>query len=702
MSDTVPPRSEGLAAPAVGWASGALGVVQAADREIARQVAVRARAVAEFAASRPASVDRAQGVPGAMSAERWAGRAEVLRPVSEWATAELAVACNLTRPAAEALLAESLTVVHRLPGTLVALEAGVLHRGHLWHLVDKVAPIGDDVLRGQVEAELLDWVGRRRQVTTPAQLGARARVVVARRDAAAVARRLAAALTERGVYLRAERAEGMACVSVVCTVAEARALHAALLACADALTDDPDADSVGADDPDTGGGDAAGAVADDPDTGSGDAAGAVSGPPRTRGHKAVDALLDLVLRPGESDVPPVRVLLHVVASVATLLGGDAPGEIDGEPVPAEMARQLARAFAGLHPVAGDTEPADSESAGTERNDSEGSDTASTDSAGTAAAAAAVGAGTGDANAVPVEPEMPVRGDAAAGVPGGDPVDAAGGPIERAEAELDADDFDRWLAELVDEAFRNAPAPGDPGWSPGAPPEPEPPEPELPEAEPPGVGDRRCGGGDLRGWDAGRALDHHDATASATTAGVTTAGAPHGVPGGGWWAAADRAVDDAGAAVHAAGLALAHADRAVGTALRAHAAVEADWAAGPAGRVNAAHDTLGALAAATDTQRAELAALLAATGGGGLVDRPRIVLTDAVSGALRALTDLPGLRRAAHCDRPACRRSPDTCGHDLTARPGLGPPTPTAGYTPGAALDVLTGDVGRGRAITGSD
>ena len=42
-------------APAVGWASGPLGAVQAADREIAQQTAVRARAVAEFAATRPAT-----------------------------------------------------------------------------------------------------------------------------------------------------------------------------------------------------------------------------------------------------------------------------------------------------------------------------------------------------------------------------------------------------------------------------------------------------------------------------------------------------------------------------------------------------------------------------------------------------------------------------------------------------------------------
>jgi hypothetical protein len=67
MVESPRPNSR-VPAPSVGSASGPLGDVQAADREIARQTAVRARAVAEFAASRPASDDRAQGEPGAMSA----------------------------------------------------------------------------------------------------------------------------------------------------------------------------------------------------------------------------------------------------------------------------------------------------------------------------------------------------------------------------------------------------------------------------------------------------------------------------------------------------------------------------------------------------------------------------------------------------------------------------------------------------------
>jgi hypothetical protein len=45
-----------------------------------------------------------------------------------------------------------------------------------------------------------------------------------------------------------------------------------------------------------------------------------------------------------------------------------------------------------------------------------------------------------------------------------------------------------------------------------------------------------------------------------------------------------------------------------------------------------------------------------------------------------------LRRTGNCGAPACRRTRQTCTHDLTGRPGLGAPGPTDGYRPGAALD----------------
>ncbi|WP_171058342.1 HNH endonuclease signature motif containing protein, partial [Modestobacter altitudinis] len=157
-------------------------------------------------------------------------------------------------------------------------------------------------------------------------------------------------------------------------------------------------------------------------------------------------------------------------------------------------------------------------------------------------------------------------------------------------------------------------------------------------------------------------------------------------GVGWWAAADRAVEDASRAGYEAQQALAHAQRMVHTAARADAADEAAWRAGPAGRVDAAGDALAALAAAARTDREALAGLLARTAGGGLADRPRIALVDALTGALVSLTDLPELRRTGQCGQPTCRRDPAACPHDLTGRPGLGAPGPTASYRPGAALD----------------
>ena len=224
--------------PPVGLAAGPLGVVQAADREIARQTALRARAVAEFAASRPASDDRVQGELGAMSAERWATRPEGLREVSEWAAQELVVALSISTEGAELLLTRSLTLLHRLPGTLAALEAGAMHPGHLWPMLEKVAPIEDATVRAEVEASLLRWAAGR--VTTPAQLGARARREVARRDARAAARQLTAAIARRGVRMQPGQVDGMAAVTALFTQPEALVFHKALSAYADAVPDNPE------------------------------------------------------------------------------------------------------------------------------------------------------------------------------------------------------------------------------------------------------------------------------------------------------------------------------------------------------------------------------------------------------------------------------------------------------------------------------
>ncbi len=224
--------------PAVGWASGPLGAVQAAEREIARQTALRARAVADFAATRPAAADRQPGRPGSMSAERRAARPEVLADVSEWAVQELVVALSITSRAAGELLTRSLTLVHRLPGTLAALESGALHLGHLWPMLEKVAPVTDPKVRARLERDLLAWVAAR-EVTTPAQLGAKVRRELLARSVRSAARDLEAALRRRGVHVQPDRVDGMATFSALLTVPEAAALLAALGRYADDLDDDP-------------------------------------------------------------------------------------------------------------------------------------------------------------------------------------------------------------------------------------------------------------------------------------------------------------------------------------------------------------------------------------------------------------------------------------------------------------------------------
>jgi hypothetical protein len=585
--------------PSVALSEGPLGAVQAADREIAHQTAVRAKAVAKFAASRPATADRGQGEPGAMSPERWAVRPDVLRSVSEWAAQELVVALSISTQAAESLLERSLTLVHRLPGTLAALEAGALHPGHLWPMLDKVAPIEDDEVRAEVEAELLRWAARR--VTTPAQLGAKARREVLRRGARSAARDLEKAIRKRGVHLHAGLTDGMAAVTSLLTLPEARLLVQALEAYADAVPDDPEK-------------------------------------PRSRQQKMADCLLDLVLRPGETDAPSVQLVLTVVASMATLAGGDEPGEVEGHVVPAAMVRELLRRIAG-RPSA-----PDAVSAGEEPETDD-----------------AIGPGIVEPAVADGSPSF--DGTRAAGP---DPTGATcpSPSPDAAEMRTDVDDEEneRWWAEVERQVLAE-----ELGLTPEHPPEGVIPTPARADADPeegqPGPS------GPVAAGDAG---PPHEATAPAD--------------GHDWWRTADAAVAQAGQSLLDVMQGLSHARRLVRAARVADDADEASWKAGPGGRVAKAEDAFAVLDRCTDEQRAWLADLLAMTGGGGLVDRPRIALTDALSGTLLALTDLSELRRVGTCGARTCRREPGRCDHDLRGRPGLTPPGPTNGYRPGAALD----------------
>jgi hypothetical protein len=564
MTERIAGAEDDPGTPPVGWAAGPLGAVQRAGRAIGRQMAQQARAVAEFAATRHASLDRSAGQPGAMSAGRRAARPQVLADVSEWAAQELVVALSISQRAAEQLLERSLTLVHRLPGTLTALEMGALNPGHLWPLLEHVAPIGDDDLRAEVEAELVAWVTGR-SVTTGAQLGAKARRVVLARDVRAAARRLTAALRSRGVTSRPGTTEGTAVISALLTVPEAQAVMDALGRYVDASDDDPD------------------------DT-------------RTRGEKMADCLLDLVLRPGETGLPPVQAQVTLVASLSTMAGGDEPGEIGGEPVPAEMVRALARAL-GLIPATelDATEPEATQPDATEPD--------ATEPGGAVVCALDAADLAREEQALEVWWQATEARVLAEGWGGAE----APPPAEQ----------ERWLAEQA--RFEGIPA--------------------LREM-----------------WDPGESRDPIPDSATGTGSGVEME------TGTGHWAAADGAVDTAGLAVLELDRALTRARTAVSRAERADAKDEQAWQRSPAGRLTGAAHSLHALAAMTTDQRAALAALLDRTSGGGLVDRPRIAVRDALTGALLALTDSIELRRVARTGT------------------GLGPPPDSPGYRPGARLD----------------
>jgi len=485
----------------------------------------------------------------------------VLADVSEWAAQELVVALSITQKAADDLLTRSLTLVHRLPRTLAALETGALHPGHLWPMLEKVAPVADRGVRDRLERDLLRWMAAR-DVTTPAQLGAKVRRELLARDVRTAARDLEEALRRRGVYARPDRVDGMAVLSALVTVPEAEAMLSALGRYADALDDQ-------------------------------------EGPGRTRQQKMADCLLDLVLRPGETNLPPVQAHLTLVAPVATMVGGDAPGEISGQPVPAELVRALARAL-GLVP---DVAPADARP-----------------------------------DAPSVDPET-------------NPVDD-----EHRRAALE-----RWWAEVEEHALR-----GEWGGEDSPPPD---------ELE--------------RWWRLGSEWygdpPGQRARVDVGEVGPSTDGAGEGTPPE-WWAAADRAVDTVGETLLELDRRLARARSAVDLAEIADAADDEARERSPAAGLTSATDVLTALAHASSAQRAGVRHLLERTGGGGLVDRPMIAVTDALTGALLALTDARELRARASCGSPACRRPGVACTHDLGDRPGLGPPGPDAGYRPGMALD----------------
>jgi hypothetical protein len=294
-----------------------LSEVRAAQAMIGVQEARRARAVAAFCRSRPASLDRSDSEAGAAAAATRAARPEALAVVSEWAVDEVAVALSLTQSGASRMVVQSLLLVDRLPGTLAALQRGELTWDHARVMTEFIAPLGDAV-RLPAEQRLLQRLGRK----TPTQLRAAAHRVVARLDAEVIARRIREAIRDRRVSVY-PGADGMSTLATTLPTPVARAVEDALGQYADAA--------------------------------------ATPGDDRTRAQRMADCLVDLVLRPGEHGLAPVQAHLTVVATVQTLAGtDDEPGEVNGDLVPAEMVRRLAQSL-GLLP-ARDDPPADTDAA----------------------------------------------------------------------------------------------------------------------------------------------------------------------------------------------------------------------------------------------------------------------------------------------------------------------------------------------------
>jgi hypothetical protein len=302
-----------------------LAAARAAYRESCRLAAVQARELAAFAALRPASaLDRPDEEVGAAAAASRAARPAALTEVSEWAVDEVMVAVGMSSQAASRLLEESVILVERLPGTLTALENAVIGPLHARMLVEVLGPVRDEV-RGRLEDELLAKAAGK---TVP-QLRAAAQRAVLRADAASAAWRAAKAIRDRGVRA-CPGTDGMGSLTGTMPVP-------VLMACRDALRRYAEAC-------------------------------AVPGDQRTLDQRTLDCLVDLILRPGETGLPPVQAQLTVVVSVNSLTGGDEPGEINGQPVPAAMLRELAYVL-GLLP-----RPASGPAEQTQAGDATGAET----------------------------------------------------------------------------------------------------------------------------------------------------------------------------------------------------------------------------------------------------------------------------------------------------------------------------------------
>lgn len=282
-----------------------LDTARAATADMARAQAGRVRALAAFAARRPSSLDRPDSDIGAAARASRAARPETLRAVSEFCVDEVAVALSMNPHAAGTLLVQAVQLVDRLPVTLAALEAGQISWSHVLVACELIAPLAPDARRAAEERLVPRAVGR-----APSSWRPMVRRLVMKLDAEAIQARVAEAVRLRKVVVH-PAPDGMATLSATLPAPVARAVEDALRQHATAAR--------------------------------------VPGDERTQGERMADCLVDLLLDPGGHGMTPVQAQLTIVATVRTLLGGDDPGEVSGDVVPASVVRDLATAL-GLLPA----------------------------------------------------------------------------------------------------------------------------------------------------------------------------------------------------------------------------------------------------------------------------------------------------------------------------------------------------------------
>ena len=157
--------------------------IWAADAREARHVAERAVSIARFARRRRRQRDDEFGPRGGPGLDSRHRTPVVLADYSETLVTELAFIRNCSEIEAEALLVESLILVHKLSGTWSALYEGRIDVRKMRLLVDLLGPATPKAVAA-IEARVLPVAGE----LTRAQIRQRVRRALARLDAKALER----------------------------------------------------------------------------------------------------------------------------------------------------------------------------------------------------------------------------------------------------------------------------------------------------------------------------------------------------------------------------------------------------------------------------------------------------------------------------------------------------------------------------------